>query len=358
MFRLVIPLTTHFIHIYKIKKDVNDVISSITSSLLKIYEAFYKMHYGYVDMNVYNKLYIYVRNLVKKTANTDRSIWDALAIFGLTKETVADEILDKVINTIVPKLELDKNIMKLITVVIKDNMTKYILRRKYPFKISSWSSKEISIKSEDASIKESDKFDSNFAKRDELTILLRTTFIDDTIMKIRYRLGVIYTPEEKKYYINTIPKIHQLQIMMVVNAFRYYFKGAHNILSCSKQKFIELIVLLKHYLDDVMNLPNLSMYLTSTEDSINLNYKIDRISRKLEQDIKNDIRYKALIDTKYKFVKGYFKAKEVIREFIILQTNRVYLLNVWGRPDLIGPLQKDEEKIKEETLSFMEKIII
>lgn len=341
--RLVIPLCTHYVHVYQ-----------NTSAKSFFYDAFvtiFRLVQKKVDADVYSKLHTYISRSVQKTKTVDKAMWTTIQIIGQTPENSVEEAIKKMITDVFPKFSFDKNIMNLITVVMR-SFVLWTLRKEHPYSIYTLSDAEGQGGEDDSAASEADIFDSYNTKRDEMILFLRKSFAEDTVSKIMVRERVMYTPEELKFYRNNL-KLHPLQTYCIFQAFAYYFGGSENIHGCNRDQYIKLALILTKMMQNI-GIRELPKFILGTRE--NFNYR--RISRSFDNALYADPLYQEIVEKKYGSVKNVFEKKDFIRNTVIMLINNNYIHNGYEDP-LNGELiEKDEIQIRQDVLKFFNLLVV
>ena len=348
MSRLIIPLITNYIFVKSLGKESDDLIMEFFIELFTLMESFYEGH------NTYNKLYTFIeRNIMKKHQN-DTKIWSDLKLFGKTVEYVIEDIVKKLLTNTIPKFEFDKNIISLIVIVIRHSIGTYIIRGKFPYIITPLKELEGINDSDNNVVTQVELANSYTNKRDEEVIFLRDYFVQDTIDIIKRRNNIVINDDEIDFYTNSIVT-HRFQETAVVSAFNSYFSGTENIYgSCNSRNYAELVAILSKIFDNV-GIQCLIKYLTG----IRVSYKAKSIPKSYHNIIKEDDRYKNILETKFRYTGTIISKKDPITATIISLINNYYIYNEFGNP-MNGEkiIENDIKDIINGVLDFYQKIIL
>ena len=347
MSRLIIPLATHYI---KLNPEING-----TQFLMRLsYELFTLTHKRY-NVQVYNKLYIYIQKAIKKTLYTDKGGWENVNILGVSPEQFSMYLMEILTVNIMPKLNFTGDIMKFVTVVLRDNIINYNLRTKFPYSIKCLNDLDIGNKVEDdAIIKDSELFDSYNIKHDETYVILREIYMDDTINKIANRMNIVIDPVELKWYTNPDNlHIHSIQTIFILNVFDEYFKGVDQIYALDEERYAKLMLILVKFLETI-GLHKLIKYITGAKEG----HSIRRVNKNLLVSLENDPRYINLVSNKYAFAKGYLEKNNFIKDTILELINNIYKYNIYNDSRNGTLIENNDVEIMNSVLEFFHTVII
>lgn len=345
MSRFVIPLCTHYVHMYP-EVNTNKFLIDVFIAIFGIAQA-----QANTQMDVYAKLYEYVNNKVNKTLYPDQHMWSRMSFHGVTPKGTVEDTLHKLILNAIPKFSFDKNIMNLVTVVIRNTVTSYTLRKRDPYKIHCLSEVDSGMTDDDAFVAEADIFDSYNNRHDELSILLRKNYVEDTLEKICIRNNIIIYPEEIAFYHQNL-KFHDFQKFTILQTFAPYFGGAENIFACNKSAYTRLVIIAMKMMDN-LGISELTKYISGKR----IMYQYKRMSKSFEASIFDDERYKSLVDVKYKNIKAVLERKNFIRDRILYLSNNTFSFNMLDNPVNGEVIEKDEEEIKNGVLNMFTRLI-
>ena len=146
-----------------------------------------------------NKLYQYVDRMVRRTESSNKLIWQNFPAYNETRESIIDDFIIKIVTTIIPKLDIKRNPIKLITVVSKESIGKYKIKAKYPFDCYRINDNDGSGDDEDT-LSESDIFDMFYRNIDESIAILNRYANDDAIDTICRRNNIYISEKEFNWY--------------------------------------------------------------------------------------------------------------------------------------------------------------
>ena len=354
MSNLVIPLAIQFIQKNPQEKiDVSNFLMEILVALLKYAES------G-TNTDVYQKLYRLVEKRVNVRMGTDGYGIKLQEIYGVTKGSIIDDIIVKLLTTIVPKLSFDGDIIVLMEVVIKCHLDVYLLRGKFNYTAKPTALDDAEGTSNgDEGGNEAEIFESyNSGKRDEKIHLLRNLLPQFVIRDIENIYQIDYLPGEIDFYMATMEQ-SRLQELLLSQVFSKDFGGTDNLGGINKIEFFKLcIILAKRMRRFDINL--LADYLTGKKNNTILTrYQYRNIHKKLQAHP----MYEEVIK-KYNGVNNLFTNKianridkNPIMENLIQIFNNNYVKNTYMDTDNGKPLPKVEDVIMDEMLKMYNLLI-
>ena len=351
--RFAIPLCTHYIYVNSDKHiKVYSFMHTVIDALFKIIV---------VDTNTTNlidKLYMFVTSSVKATEPSNKLIWEKFPMYNETRESIIEDLVEKIITTILLKFEL-KNPIKLISVVSRDSVGRFKIRAKNPFDCYRISDSDKSSDDEDR-LSETDMFDKYCRVTDENITILNRYANDDTIDIICRRNNIVISDEEYQFYLMNY-NLHNFTVMAVSNIFARFFSGVANVRSCTFPQFIKLMIVLVHKMRD-LDINYLPYFLTGNRES----YSFTKMpSSTVMKELKSDIDYNQLIDLKYKYIHSVFEIKagmieekNPILDTIVGLIHNNYVYNEYGNKLNGTPIEFSEKDIIHDVIQMYKKMII
>lgn len=243
--KMMSPLILHYLHLNVIKLDHDSEI------LYQFYKGLFPLFGG--EINIYNKLFIYIKTKVMDNRVHNVRIYDQRNIMGTDDYQVMKYFLRKVIiseNMVkykfnstydVKQKKYKENVIGFNKTIIKYQLW-YFLKQPYSKNITEVTN----IKNSDG-LSGADKLEMNMSKMDEGAVILseinaKTTFdriIEDTNFNI--------TEEEIDYYLDHF-KIHPFQAIFIRNYYASCFGNMRDIQNLSRRDFYKLTITLKKYL--------------------------------------------------------------------------------------------------------------
>lgn len=353
--KFAIPLCTHYIHVNSDKNiEVFSFIYTVFDAIFKIVSVGSKC-YGLMD-----KLYQYADRIVRRTESSNKLIWNNFPVYNETRESIIDDLVIKIVTSIVPKFDLNQSIINLVTVVARDTVCKYKIRAKNPFDCYRINDNDNSNDDEDA-LSESDIFDMFYRNIDESILILNRYGNDDAIETICKRNNIHISEEEFLWYKNHY-KLHNFTVKVVTMVFARFFSGSINVRSCTFDQMIRLMIVLIKKMRD-LGINYLPYYVTGIRESYTFT---NMPSAAILKNLKNNIDYIQLIEMKYKYIQSVFEIKTTsadennpIKDMIVSLIHNDYVYNEYGRDDINGkPIQFSDEKIINDVIQLYKKMVI
>lgn len=370
-FRFIIPLTTHFIHVYSdmiSNQDPNELfcdpetgqqLYSLQDALVSGKKLFNKTNFlvsivkeiihiitdGNEDMNIYGKLNHYILSLIKGTGYSDAEMWSKLAMRATSKYNLADVIMSKILIDILPKATFKKSAIKFIVTTIEAHIN-WTLHQDFNIHYNM-----ISPVSEDSDFSDADRFEINSVKVNELKKIINDNFMDDTINIIFARRGFVIDPSEYSYYLLNNTNIHDVQTFMIYGYFATPFGGWSNLDGLNKNQWTMLLVFMIHFLED-NKFKLLPKILTGT--IVNLNEK-RVLNRPIERKLKESIRYQRIME-KYKHTGDAVLNSGIIEQNTMIILNSKIAVNQFNNKHNGEIMELDTAEVCDEFLRFIELI--
>ena len=236
-----IPLLTHYAYMKKIQ--------NIDAYLMEFYEILIiDMH---PDIDILTKLSETANSRIIQDMSKNSGSWDKQYIRSKNKFTYNIEIVWAIISQIIPKAIYEMNILNLIYVSIKGNITNKIIRAKYEYSFNQLSS-DRNEGDDDDDNSEFDKFESHLSKKNEALLMHNQVNFHSTMKQIEERFGP-FSKEEIEYYKVELSKgrkspIVPHQKILVCYLFYKWFGDPSALGSIDLTSYIKLIIAAKRIL--------------------------------------------------------------------------------------------------------------
>lgn len=315
-------------------------------------------------MNLYNKLYVYVRTKILQSNANNSIIFGQREIFGQDIYTVINVFVKKVLisenlnkyrfpETWDPKLkQFKESIVGFNKTIIKFQLN-YFLREQYSFNIN-----EITNAKNTEGLSGSDKFAMNQNKLDEGNSILSDLNIKYTIARIRKIIDIPVTEEEIDYYAkNQSPS--PIQIKLITSYYTKYFGSYNDLNLLTRRQYILLMLLLKKRLllelgfsPDSDKIYHASLpYILTGNLSDKINTRIIRNNNFIAK-IEENYAYHDLIYNRYRLL-GSIKPEEIL-QLLSTVINSRFTYVTYEHPDLLGTeILYDEDRIGDELTYFL-----
>ena len=238
---ILIPLLTHYAYMKKIQ--------NIDAYLMEFYEILIiDMH---PDIDILTKLSETANSRIIQDMSKNSGSWDKQYIRSKNKFTYNIEIVWAIISQIIPKAIYEMNILNLIYVSIKGNITNKIIRAKYEYSFNQLSS-DRNEGDDDDDNSEFDKFESHLSKKNEALLMHNQVNFHSTMKQIEERFGP-FSKEEIEYYKVELSKgrkspIVPHQKILVCYLFYKWFGDSSALGSIDLTSYIKLIIAAKRIL--------------------------------------------------------------------------------------------------------------
>lgn len=359
--KLILPILVHFIDKCKIK------LNKESPFLFDFYEPLLKM-FSPPDVDIYNKLFIYVKRKVMDAQSRNKPIYAKNEIFGHDDMTLVDRYLKyeligenffkfKFSESIDPKTgRYRENILGLIKTIIKIQLV-FFRKNEYSKNLA-----EVTNSKNGDELSGADKLEMNLSKIDEGLLNLADENIARSMEIIRDNISMEIPEDEIEYMIqNQSPS--ELQVTLIRSYFGKYFGEMRDLNLLTRYEFVVLELLLKRVLlvengetgeDGYMVSNAVLPYILTGNVSERVNTRVIR-NQKFSSKIEESYLYQKLIQQKYSYLNS-------IRENIILQmlsalinTNFTYV--TYENQELTGQLiVYSDDQISDELLFFLNSI--
>ena len=238
---ILIPLLTHYAYMKKIQ--------NIDAYLMEFYEILIiDMH---PDIDILTKLSETANSRIIQDMSKNSGSWDKQYIRSKNKFTYNIEIVWAIISQIIPKAIYEMNILNLIYVSIKGNITNKIIRAKYEYSFNQLSS-DRNEGDDDDDNSEFDKFESHLSKKNEALLMHNQVNFHSTMKQIEERFGP-FSKEEIEYYKVELSKVRKSPIVphqkiLVCYLFYKWFGDPSALGSIDLTSYIKLIIAAKRIL--------------------------------------------------------------------------------------------------------------
>lgn len=219
------------------------------------------------DVNIISKIYKIIEPRVKATNYSDKVIWNFLESYGFDDDIAIHNYINKVIRTIIPKIDVNKSTISFLDVVIKN-----MIQSNFKFNFT-YSHKIISISADDDDENELDKIALiKYHKSNELEDIVVEASINNFIA-CNFKLYSI-----NKEIINKVglylKKLNEFQIAII----KLFYKSKFPLEECTTEQLISLITILKYKMEKERFF-NLSKLIISKRSTITDISKCGRVSK-------------------------------------------------------------------------------
>ena len=360
--KCICPILFHFIHLEKIKLDKDSKL------VYKFYRNLFDIFCEDANVNMYNKLFVYVKAKVQENKSHNSMIYAQRDILGNDVYTIIDLFMKKVLiseNMVKFKLtekvdsktgKYKENVIGFIKTIIKYQLT-YFLKEQYTKNFTE----VVSAKNADG-LSGADKMEMNMTKIDEGQIVYSESVIEYEMNRLRENNSNLQVSEEEVDYYVANFRPAPIQLQLIQSYWSKYFGSFRNMALINRRSMYYLIILLKkrlllqagydsEYEDGVAILPYL---LTANIADEKISTRVIRNNKFLEK-VKSSHSYKTLVENKYSNL-NKIRNDEIIR---ILSTfiNTSFSYVTYEKPGLTGTkIEYSEDRVSDELLLFLREI--
>lgn len=325
-------------------------------------------YYVLTKINMYNKLYVYVKAKILESNANNSPIFSQREIFGVDVYSVINQFTKKVLiseNVVKYKFnehwdtklkKYKENIVGFNKTIIKFQIS-YFLKEQYTKNLN-----EVTNAKNSEGLSGADKMLMNQTKLDEGSVILTDLNIKFTLEKIMRDIDVPISEEEIDYYVkNHHPS--PIQIQMVNGYYTKYFGSYRDLNLVNRKYYITLMLILKKKLllelgyekDENGEIHYASLpYILSGNLSDKVNTRVIR-NNKFIAKIEDSYMYQDLINSKYRLL-NCLKPESVLSLLSsVINTRFTYV--TYEYPEMFGTeITYSEDKISDELLFFLDSL--
>lgn len=325
-------------------------------------------YYALTPIDMYNKLYVYVKAKVLESNSNNSPIFEQREIFGTDVYTVINHFTKNVLiseNIVKYKFnehydakqkKYKENIIGFNKTIIKFQLN-YFLKEQYQKNIT-----EVTNTKNADGLSGVDKMAMNLTKIDEGAITIADINIDKTIERLRKIIDVPLSEDEIDYYRkHLVPS--KIQILLIYAYYAKYFGSYRDLNLITRRDYIILALLLKKKLlielgyekdeDGTVHQAALPYILTGNlADRVNT--RIIR-NNKFISKVSESYLYQNLINNKYKLLEQI--KPDFLMSLLSTFNNTKFVYVAYENPELLGKeIVYSEDKISDELLFFLNSI--
>lgn len=316
-----------------------------------------KKYYTLGRVNVFNKIYVYVKAKVLESNSTNSPIFAQREIYGIDVSNVISNFTKRVvISENMVKYKINANIVGFNKTILKFQIS-YFLKEQYDANLI-----EVTNAKNSEGLSGSDKMLMNANKIDEGIVILSDLNIEQTMNRIRRMIDIPVSEDEIMYYIKNHKPV-SIQIELVYAYYTKYFGVYRDLNLLTRKQYIELLLLLKKKLlldlgyekDSQGEIHYASLpYLLTGNVSDKINTKLIRNNAFISK-IEKNYMYQSLINHKYRNLES-IKPRIILQKLSsIINTRFTYV--TYEYPELLGTeIVYPDDKIIDELLFFLYNI--
>ena len=330
-------------------------------------ELFYRL----TEINMYNKLFVYVKTKVQESNANNSLMFDQREIFGVDLYSVIRQFTNKVIiseNVVKYKFNSEwdskqkkfrENITGFNKTIIKFQLS-YFLKDQY-----SKNRIEVSNVKNAEGLSGVDKMMMNMSKVDEGAITNVEINIDTTIKRIKDMYAVELSDAEVDYYMKHHTPV-DIQVDFVKSCYAKIFGGYRDLNALTKRNYIELVLILKKLLlfelgfeedadTDTIHAAALP-YLLTGNLSDKVNNRIIR-NNSFDEELNDNYLYQELINDTYADLIQYIKP-DLIKQIISSFVNTKFTYVEYENRDLLGKyIDCTREEVADNILFVLKNLV-
>ena len=360
--KLMSPIMLHFFSIAHIK------LTKDSPHIYKFYKGLFVLFSEGTGCNMYNKLFVYVKNRVKENHSQNEKIYAHREIFGIDEYSIIKHFVQKVLiseNMVKfkfnevwdPKTKKYKESPNgFIKTIIKYQLLYFLREKKQKTLI------EVTHTKNSDGLSGIDKMYMIQKKVDEGECTLMESIEEDGVERIKRAIDIPISQEEIDYY-KEFWKPEQLQIVIIKNYLAKFFGGVLQTNIINRENMITLALLIKKkliieagfYNEEDMNIGDVILpYVITGNKKGKTNTRIIRNGKTLS-DIDENYIFKRLNEDKYKYL------NEIDSDFVIkclsMYINTSFTYCCYECPDLTGTeIEGDAYKFMDELLFFLDRM--
>ena len=362
--KLMAPVILHFFALNVLEANKNEMDDILFKFFYEVYvqqdpQDYNRVLYIQTDdnsyyyrkskINLYNKLYVYVKAKVLESNSNNSLIFGQREIFGDDIYTVISNLTKHVlVAENLFKYEFGQNVIGFNKVIIRCQLS-YYLKARYDKNIT-----EVTNAKNSEGLSGMDKMEMNLTKLDEGTITTVDINIDKTFEKIKKLIDIDVTEEEIDYYREHL-KLSDLQRQLIYAYYGKYFGSVRDLNLITARQYIHLALLLKKKLlihDSVYE--SVLPYILTGNSEDRVNTRLIR-NHKFINKVEDSSLYQKLVNGKYKFLCQI--KPDYILTILSTLINTRFSYVTYEKPELLGTeIVYSEDKISDELLSFLNSI--
>ena len=325
-------------------------------------------YYEFTEVNMYNKLYVYVKAKVSENNSNNSPIYSQREIFGTDLYSVINSFTRRVLiseNMVKyrfgshwnpTKKKYDENIVGMNKAIIKYQLM-YFLKEQYAKNLSEVTN----VKNSDG-LSGLDKMEMNLSKIDEGIVTMAELNIPITLNYIKRNIDVDISKEEIDYYMMNL-SCEKIITKLVFCYFAKYFGSCRDLNLLDRRQFIELLLILKkklllefgYYTDDDGRIHSAALpYILTGNMSTSLNTRMIR-NTKFITKVKESPIYEDIVANKFSLLE-YIRPEEFL-SIISSLVSAKFTYVTYEQPEITGTeIHYSDDRLSNEILTFLSSI--
>jgi hypothetical protein len=296
------------------------------------------------DINLLNKLMKLIDSRITVTKYSDKVMWNYLPNVGINSSEYIVSQLRKLIVDIIPKLEMDKNVVNYLHVVIK-NQLQYLFSSNFPINYKPLATV---LEPDEASIFDRNHQDAAITKS-EIEESIAKNAIEDLIKRLNAQNPV--NANEVNHYINNLKVSKEQQILLNLlyrdELSENYLTFANNI------QYVTLLIHMVKYLH-FSGYEILSRLVRSNDVPTDMKFQRKIVTKKFISSLENSHLYTD-IQAKFSFLQDKFEKSNIFTRLIegFRKNNRVEISDFEKPLESNLPMDYDERFLGQELLKLI-----
>lgn len=347
--KIIAPVMLHYFSINRMKVNKKDNI------IYKFYKPLFTDYFT-DKINIYNKLYVYVKARIHQNRSQNYQLYDQREIAGYDISSVIQDFLrGELITEIMYRYEFTKGSNPVaFNKVAVDNQLKFLWDNKYTRTPTLLTNERNSD-----GVSGIEKLEMNLSRIDEGVTIIADLTVEDAIRIIQEKYKFDLTDEELDYMVKN-HRPSEIQKTLITAFFSKFFGESRNIKLVNKRQYCIMVLILKKLLltYDANNESDIKISFLPFIISGNLEGKEDNKpirNNKFISKLENTESYSKLISHKFKYI------NEIRPNFIvnIISTlaNSTFTYCAYEYPEIYGEkIEVDLNKLAIEIITFLSVI--
>lgn len=346
--RFIIPLVMEYIN-----QNYTAVITKdykVDHYLLDVMDKLFDGNYFVKNkrISITHKLFESVKSKVQATTYSDKTIWTYYQYTGESEDTYIEYLYKKILTDIVPKFDIDQNLVTYTNVVIKNSIDAYF-RSNRPVNFTT----KTVVKENADDQSNFDRMEVTNAKVDESEIVINKNNLLLTLERMCKEENIEITKEEMEFYRDNV-EFNKIQCNILFLFFAKRFGGTKPLFNSSRTEYARLIIIFKRLLER-----NNFIYLQEFISGRIIN-KINEkrtINKKQLLKIIESEKFEYIVKEKFSSVHDLVVESKIIERYIATLLNTKFAYLDFDNTERNGEeIKANADILSEEILRFLEMI--